>query len=94
MAELSALTGVSVRSIQEGFQKHRGHPPLVFLRLLRLAKARELLSRGDCSVTGAALACGFEHLGRFSVQYRAYFGESPSRTLAEACARRAGAVPE
>ena len=34
------------------------------------------------TVTRIATESGFSHLGRFSVTYRAYFGESPSETLA------------
>ena len=34
------------------------------------------------TVTEIALDNGFTHLGRFSVNYRELFGESPSETLA------------
>jgi transcriptional regulator GlxA family with amidase domain len=33
------------------------------------------------TVSDAAGRCGFLHLGRFSVQYREKFGETPSATL-------------
>jgi AraC family ethanolamine operon transcriptional activator len=33
------------------------------------------------NVTAIALKWGFNHIGRFSLTYRARFGESPSRTL-------------
>jgi AraC-like DNA-binding protein len=36
---------------------------------------------GRGSVTDTALACGFEHFGRFSEAYRKLFGERPSQTL-------------
>ncbi len=39
------------------------------------------LAASTASVTGVALACDFECLGRFSVAYRARLGESPSATL-------------
>lgn len=81
MAELSSLTGVGIRSIQVGFRKHRGCSPLAFLRALRLKQARALLCTSQTKmVAEVAYACGFEHLGRFSAQYRAEFGESPRQT--------------
>jgi transcriptional regulator GlxA family with amidase domain len=32
-------------------------------------------------VMSIAMACGFNHMGRFSTMYRQRFGESPSTTL-------------
>lgn len=85
MAELARLTGMSVRSLQAGFRKYRGESPLEFLRERRLMRARQrLLAASDDSVTEVALGCGLSHAGRFSIQYRARYGESPSETLAKA----------
>jgi transcriptional regulator GlxA family with amidase domain len=44
---------------------------------------REELLRSDmdANVTTIAMRHGFVHLGRFSTQYRAAFGEGPSATL-------------
>lgn len=84
LGDLSALAGLSVRSIQAGFRRWYGCTPLEFLRAQRLDHARDrLLGRaGDpvSSVTQVALECGFGHLGRFSLDYRARFGESPKDT--------------
>ena len=53
-----------------------------FLRERRLELARRRILSGDGrSSTQVALDCGFEHLGRFSIEYRARFGESPSHTI-------------
>ena len=81
--ELAAIAGVSVRAIQLAFHTHRGTTPTAFLRDRRLGRARRLLLSGRYdTVAEVALSCGFAHLGRFSVGYRARFGESPSATLA------------
>jgi AraC-like DNA-binding protein len=81
LSDLAALTGVSVRSIQAGFRAHRGYTPMEYLRERRFELARRLLlSAAGKTVSEIALASGFEHLGRFSVEYRARFGESPRDT--------------
>jgi AraC-like DNA-binding protein len=52
--------------------------------MLRLAGARRALLATDCklaTVTDIATYFGFMELGRFSVEYRKVFGESPSQTL-------------
>lgn len=84
---LADLAGVSVRTLQGGFQKYRGVSPMRHLRDLRMARVREELldpSRPR-SVTAVAMKWGFLELGRFSAEYRKAFGELPSCTL-----RRAG----
>jgi transcriptional regulator GlxA family with amidase domain len=55
-----------------------------FLRKRRLLRARGmLLGRSEHTVAQVAYSCGFEHLGRFSAQYRAEFGEKPTESLAK-----------
>ena len=48
-----------------------------YIRRARLERARQLLTTG-LSVTEAALAVGWTHLGRFSVEFKKRFGGSPS----------------
>lgn len=81
---LAALAGVSVRSLFLGFQRYRGVSPMKLLRELRLQRVREdlLAAPPGTRVTDIALRWGFTHLGRFSLEYRQAFGESPSATLA------------
>lgn len=80
--DLVAVTGVSPRSLHEGFRKFRGQSPLNYLRSLRFENARKdlLASNGD-SVTAIASKWGFTQLGRFSVTYKEVYGESPSETM-------------
>lgn len=87
LAELSKLTGMSVRSIQAGFKARYGCSPMAFLKARRLELARNRLlcaAPGTTTVAEVALDCGFAHLGRFSGLYRARFGESPSATVRRA----------
>jgi AraC-like DNA-binding protein len=81
-----ALT-VSERTLRKAFHQIHGLPPCRHLRMLRLSKARRALLGADyelTTVTEIATHFGFVELGRFSVEYRKLFGESPSQTLARA----------
>jgi len=81
---LCRALAVSERTLRKAFQKTRGLPPCRRLRMLRLSGARRVLlsAHGRCvTVTEIATSFGFVELGRFSVEYRKMFGESPSETL-------------
>jgi len=78
-ASLARLARVSVRSLQEGFRRHIGVPPMAYLRQLRLAHAHDDLRTGRAAtVAQAAHHWGFAHLGRFAAVYRARYGALPS----------------
>ena len=82
LSELVVVAGVSERTLQQSFLRHRGQSPSEFSRDLRLDFAREAIaSRDDASVTQIALEFGFNHFGRFAQSYGARFGEKPSETL-------------
>jgi AraC-like DNA-binding protein len=75
---------ISERTLRKAFHKIHGLPPCRRLRMLRLSEARRALLAADCkriTVTEIATEFGFLELGRFSVEYRKVFGESPSKTL-------------
>jgi AraC-like DNA-binding protein len=74
--------GVSARTLQSAFAQHLGAAPGDWFKWQRYQVAHHLLrTRQVASVTEAALACGFPHLGRFAVEFRARFGQSPSELL-------------
>ncbi|VAX07139.1 hypothetical protein MNBD_ALPHA03-2058 [hydrothermal vent metagenome] len=81
--ELVTVTGVSQRSIFEGFKNFRGTTPMKLVLQLRLEKVRKDLQKfgPDRTVTEIALKWGFSQLGRFAVSYKKVYGESPSETL-------------
>jgi len=83
VSDVAAHLGVSLRSLQAGFRQWRNATPNAYLRQVRLQLVREELLRSakDANVTTVAMRHGFMHLGRFSAQYRATFGEGPSATL-------------
>ena len=83
MEQVASDAGVSTRTLRKAFVKYRGVPPVRALLHLRLdAVHRELLqSNGNGSVTEFASRWGFPELGRFAVEYRKRFNETPSQTL-------------
>jgi AraC-like DNA-binding protein len=83
MAEIAAVSGVSLRSLQDAYRKARGMTLGDGLLMLRLERFRDTLLAGDGqgSVADAAFAAGFGHLGRAAAAYRGHFGEAPSETL-------------
>ena len=86
VADLAAIAGMSVRSLQEGFRQHVGSTPMAYLQQERLGRAHEALRRADphrVTVASIAHRWGFAHLGRFASAYRSRFGTSPSETLRE-----------
>ncbi|MBP1159429.1 MULTISPECIES: AraC family transcriptional regulator [Rhodococcus] len=81
---LAMLVGVSVRTLQDGFRRYVGVSPLAYLRDVRLERAHEDLIQADPSdvaVTDVAYRWGFQHLGRFALEYRKRYGQPPSKTL-------------
>lgn len=82
--EIADQLGVPVRTLQEHVRSAFGSTPSALLREARLQQAQRLLSSSDAgteTVTSIAQQCGFGHLGRFSSEYRARFGETPAQTL-------------
>jgi len=83
VTELAGVAGVSSRTLQRQFRIFLGKAPRAALRDIRFDSARRELLRGlpDAKVTDVALRNGLAHCGRFSVEYRRRYGETPSQTL-------------
>jgi AraC-like DNA-binding protein len=84
LADIVAAAGAPARSLQAAFRALRGTTPMAFLKLQRLERVhRQLLApTPETTVAGVATAMGFSSAGRFSVEHRKRFHESPSETLA------------
>jgi transcriptional regulator GlxA family with amidase domain len=82
LADLCRRIGVSPRALSRAFQAVGRTTPYRYIQSLRLDEVRQaLLSDTETgTVTDIATRFGFRELGRFAVQYRASFGESPSET--------------
>ncbi|MBU1297377.1 MAG: helix-turn-helix domain-containing protein [Gammaproteobacteria bacterium] len=84
IADICAFVGVSERTLQYAFRAYVNMPPLAYLRLCRLNQVRATLLVSDpqtTTVTALAMRFGFLHLGRFALDYKQVFSESPSATL-------------
>ncbi|MFZ7087878.1 AraC family transcriptional regulator [Curtobacterium sp. RRHDQ10] len=82
--DVARAVGLSVRGLQQAFQRQLGEAPNAVLRGIRLDRTREDLRRSgpsDTTVAAIARRWGFGHLGRFSASYAARFGEFPRDTL-------------
>jgi AraC-like DNA-binding protein len=89
LESLAEKFGVTGRWLQKCFTARWGITPMDYVINRRLALARScLMSPDGSSVTGTAIRCGFNHLGRFAGLYRGTYGESPSDTVARAAIRR------
>jgi AraC-like DNA-binding protein len=86
LPELCSRIGVSGRTLRLCCQEHLGMGPKRFLMLRRMHLARRALreAAADVTVTDIATEFGFWELGRFAVEYKGLFGESPSDTLRQA----------
>ena len=84
LAEICAATGAAERTLRAACEEHLGMGPIRYLALRRMHLVRRALLRAYSStttVTSIATDHGFWELGRFSVNYRAMFGEAPLATL-------------
>jgi AraC-like DNA-binding protein len=85
LEDLCTHVGVSLRTLQRCFAAYFQVRPTEYLRARRMNEARRILVAADPAadhVTRIAIDVGCTHLGRFAVDYRTFFGESPSQTLA------------
>ena len=82
LVELSEIADVPGRTLCQHFRDFTGISPMRYVRNARFERVRDELSRlhGEGTVTEVARRWGFTHMGRFSAEYRARFGELPAVT--------------
>jgi transcriptional regulator GlxA family with amidase domain len=83
IGEVAAAAGVAGRTLHKHFHDEHGTSPMRYVRDCRFTQVRQALLQASPqdSVTTIAFHWGFCHLGRFSVDYRKRYGETPSETL-------------
>ncbi|MFT4097552.1 MAG: helix-turn-helix domain-containing protein [Rhodoblastus sp.] len=84
LTRMAEVAGSDVRGVREAFLVSRGVTPTEYVMNARLDRARRLLLAAEpgVTITSVCVACGIFHFGRFSIRYKARFGEMPSQTLA------------
>lgn len=79
LAELSALSGLSVYHLCRAFCESTGLPPYRWWMRRRIGRAEELLQTSAASITEVAAAVGYDDPGQFATAFRKHVGVSPSR---------------
>ena len=85
MEDLCRATGVGLRTLQRYFKEYFDLSIAEYIKTARLNSACRELTKAHPSertVTYIALQNGFNHLGRFSIEFYQRFGQSPRDTLA------------
>jgi AraC-like DNA-binding protein len=84
LTEICSSVSIAGRTFRAYCHRQLGMGPNRYLRLRRMQLARRALRSADSAavtVSQVARFYGFAEVGRFSSEYRTYFGELPSRTL-------------
>jgi AraC-like DNA-binding protein len=84
LSSIATRSHISVRTLQQGFQRHLDTSPMAYLREVRLRRAHQALLRSDPStvtVASVAYRWGFTNLGRFAAAHSARYRETPTETL-------------
>jgi AraC-like DNA-binding protein len=83
LADISGAAYCSARTLARVFKLAGEVAPMQYVRKLRLARIRDVLSAPasrNRNVADIAFESGYRHLGEFNRQYRVAFGETPSQT--------------
>ncbi len=82
LADIVDAAGVPGRTLHKHFRHFTGASPMGYLRNARFERVRRTLLHAPAeeNISVIAAKCGFDHLGRFAVEYRRRFGERPSDT--------------
>ncbi|SOX52541.1 AraC family transcriptional regulator [Mycobacterium ahvazicum] len=94
LTSIATRTHISVRTLQQGFQRHLDTSPMAYLREVRLRRAHHALLRSDPSqvtVASVAYRWGFTNLGRFAAAHSARYRETPTETLRRRAFQRSAA---
>ena len=78
LQEIALRVGMSYSSFRQHFREYTGRAPASHLRILRLERAMELLTRTTLTVKEIAYTLNFKSPDYFSLQFKKAFGRSPS----------------
>jgi AraC-like DNA-binding protein len=78
VAALARAALMSTAHFSRQFRAAYGETPYDYLMRRRIERAKELLRRGDMSVTEICMAVGCSSLGSFSARFSQLVGETPT----------------
>jgi AraC-like DNA-binding protein len=89
LTELSALSGVSPFHLSRRFRARYGLPPYMYLELVRVNRAREMLRRGD-PISRVAFDTGFSDQSHLTRRFKRVVGIPPGQYAKTYGSARAG----
>lgn len=78
VGQMAAVAAMSTSAFAERFKRVMGEKPGEYVKRLRLGRSRDLLAKGQLSISETAAAVGYESAAAFSRAFRHVFGVSPS----------------
>lgn len=78
MAVLADQSGLSVRNFNRLFLSEVGMTPKKYTTLLRIEKAKVLLTKSMLTITDISIEVGYQSLSKFIATFRRYSGRLPS----------------
>ena len=92
LTELSALSGVSPFHLSRRFRARYGLPPYMYLELVRVERARDMLQRGE-PISRIAFATGFSDQSHLTRRFKRVVGVPPGQYAKTYVAHRTAGMP-
>lgn len=80
---LAEEVNMSVSSFHRAFKQVTFESPLQYLKKIRLAKAKELMTASGSKANEAALKVGYTSPSQFSREFKRHFNKTPSEVLSQ-----------
>lgn len=87
LATLAGVVGLSPHYFARAFQRAMGVPPHGYLESVRIAKARELLDRGE-SIVSSAISVGYADQSHLTRRFKRFLGITPGQYIRALVARQ------
>jgi len=81
--ELGQEAGLSRMHLFRKMKALTGDSPSDLIKKVRLEKSKELLEKGELSISNIAYDTGFSTPGNFSTAFKKFFGDTPAQYRAK-----------